>query len=160
LEEFGKNIREYEDVGVKYLVADHTQVTPDFSQQYGLTKVFSDPLIDIFALPRTAAYYQSPPDCVLTPQSRDIVMADCQKPATLTRQELYMPGWSASVNGMEKQVKPDQNIFQKVGVPQGKSTVKFIYNPPHIMAAYAAFVLGVMAILLGTYQFLRAVKLK
>lgn len=160
LAEFGKNINQYEAVGVKYLVADHTQVTPSFAQQYGITKVFSDPLIDIFELPQPEPYYQGPANCLLVPKDRDNFTAECQKPATVTRQELYMPGWSASVNGTKQQVSLDQDIFQKVNVPQGKSTVKYIYNPPHIMAAYAAFALGVVAVLFGAYHFLRAVRLK
>jgi hypothetical protein len=158
LEEFGRNIDEFENASVKYLVADPRQVTPDFAAQHGLKLVFSDQLAEIFALPEPKLYFESAPACALTYQSRDQVVVDCRSKATLVRREQYMPGWAASVNGLNRQVKPDQEVFQKVDVPAGKSVVKFIYNPPFIGLGYVALALGIVMIAAG--YFLRTVKLK
>jgi hypothetical protein len=171
LEEFGRNLNQYEAVGVKYLVADHTQVKQDFSRQYGLTLAFSDSLVDIFELPRTAPYYESSAPCEFAGQTLDSVQVDCRSQSTISRHELYLPGWSASVSGTNRQVKSDQGIFQKVDVPQGKSRVKFLYNPPFIGVGYAAFALGLTMIVAQVIisstgrnrsldYFLRAVRLK
>lgn len=65
LDEFGKHIAEFENAGVKYLVADRGQVAATDMAKYDLKLAFSDGRIDIFALPAPKPYFEASPNCVL-----------------------------------------------------------------------------------------------
>lgn len=146
LDEFGRNLREYENAGVKYLVADHTQVGKDFAAQHGLRTVFSDSQVDILQLPNPKSYFETSPACALDYQSRDTLVAHCARNATLLRREQYMPGWTATVNGAARKISPEQGVFQNLSLPAGTSTVKFIYEPPFMSLGYLALALGLATI--------------
>ncbi len=142
LNEFGKNINNYEAVGVKYLVTDAGQVNNSYSMQYGLAKVYSDPNIEIFALPKPQPYFATSHTCSISAHGRDSLTVSCPQKSTLTRQELSFPGWATSVNGQSKPISTNQEIFQSVDLPAGESSVRFSYNPPFIAAGYIALAAG------------------
>lgn len=146
LEEFGNNLQEFENAGVKYLVADHTAVSPGFAKQHNLEPVFNDQEVDIFKLPNPKPYFESSPQCTINYQSRDVLSARCTKPSTLLRREQYMPGWTASVNGRGQSIKASQGVFQSIALPAGTSTVKFIYEPPLMSFGYLTLALGLAVI--------------
>lgn len=150
LDEFSRNVREYEKVGVKYLVADHAQVTPEFSAQNNLKLVYSDNLVDIYELPSPKPYFESSSDCALNNQRLDRVTAVCSTSSKLLRRELFMPGWSVTINGEKKNLSKENDVFQSVEIPAGESTVKYNYSPPHIVFGYIAFILGI-AVIAGSY---------
>ncbi|HXE10122.1 MAG TPA: hypothetical protein VN554_01725 [Verrucomicrobiae bacterium] len=146
LDEFGRNLSEYQNAGVKYLVADHTQVNEAFASRHDLRLVFSDSQVDIFQLPNPKPYFESSPACNLNYQDRDVLTAHCMKSATLLRREQYMPGWTATINGSGRTIHAAQGVFQSVSLPAGTSKVKFIYEPPFMSVGYLALALGLAAI--------------
>jgi hypothetical protein len=116
-------------------------------------QVYHDDWVDIDELPAPAPYY-SAPGCVLDAAERDAVKAHCAAPSTLTRRELNLPGWSATVNGTPTAVATTGEIFQSVVLGAGDSAVSFAFTPPHMAFGYAAFVLGLIGIasVLFTYR--------
>jgi len=109
----------------------------------GLSKVYSDRLLDIWKLPHPAPYYTViDGQCALTGESRNAVRAHCSTPATLLRRELFMPGWTATVNGAPVMVAKNHEIFQTVQLPKGKSNIQFRFAPPYVGYAWIAFWLG------------------
>ncbi|MEA1650109.1 hypothetical protein UAJ10_13950 [Nitrospirillum sp. BR 11164] len=103
--------------------------------------VAGDEVMDIVELPGARPYFTAD-GCQLTPDSREAVTADCPAPAALTRLELFMPGWTATLNGATATVGQDGPLFQKVDLPAGRSDVRFHYRPPHMGWGYAAFLVG------------------
>ncbi|MDG3442264.1 hypothetical protein [Nitrospirillum amazonense] len=113
--------------------------------------VFRDDVMQIDALPAPRPYFGAD-GCHLAPVSRERLAADCAAPATLTRLELFMPGWRATVNGQEQTMAADGPLFQKVNLPAGRSDVVFRYTPPHIGWGYGAFAAGLALTVLGMGQ--------
>jgi len=107
----------------------------------GLTPVYADRGMRIFELPG-AQPYLSAPGCRLAPRSRDELRADCAAPAPLTRLELMMRGWRATIDGHPVPIRLTGEIFQQVDLPAGASVVRFAYRPPWLGWATAAFVAG------------------
>jgi hypothetical protein len=142
---FEQRLSRYADVGVKYLMTG-----PDLESFQGMTPVFRGRSMNIFELP-TARDYFSSDTCTLKPVSHDRVDADCPQPAHLTRLELHMRGWTATVNGAAAAIALADNTFQTIDLPAGTSHVEFAFTPPDgkpaLMAALASllFVLAVFA---------------
>ncbi|MEA1650108.1 hypothetical protein UAJ10_13945 [Nitrospirillum sp. BR 11164] len=113
--------------------------------------VFRDDVMQIDALSNPRPYF-SADGCHLAPVSRERLAADCAAPATLTRLELFMPGWGATVNGREQVVEADGPLFQRVELPAGRSEVVFHYTPPHMGWGYGAFAAGLALTVLGMGQ--------
>ncbi|MDZ5647262.1 hypothetical protein [Nitrospirillum sp. BR 11828] len=111
----------------------------------------SDRIMDIIELPGARSYFTAE-GCQLTPTSRETVTADCPAPTTLTRLELFMPGWTATVNGASRPIGREGPLFQMVDLPAGRSEVRFSYQPPYMAWGYAAFVAGLALTLLGIGQ--------
>lgn len=111
-----------------------------------LVRVFRDPHVDIFELPGAAPYFSAGPACALAAPGRRAVAATCTAPAILTRRELSFPGWTVTINGVPAPLG-SRGIVQTLGLPAGRSVVRFVYAPPHIGLAYAAFALGVLWLL-------------
>ncbi|MBU2766115.1 YfhO family protein [Acidithiobacillus ferrivorans] len=119
----------------------------------GLRKVYSDALLDIWELPHPAPYYTvMHGDCQISNPTRDGLVAQCSTPATLQRRELYMPGWSASVNGVSTAVSAHQKIFQTIALSAGKNVVRFRFAPPYVNYAWIAFWLSIIALLWWSYR--------
>jgi uncharacterized membrane protein YfhO len=82
----------------------------------------------------------------LSIKDRDTLDARCDKPSTLVRLELAMKGWSARVNGEPRSIETTGEIFQSVALPQGESTVRFVFTPPFINWAWLAFTFGLLVL--------------
>jgi hypothetical protein len=109
----------------------------------GIRKVYSDSVMDIWELPHPASYYTVVNgQCALTRELRNSVRAHCATPATLLRRELFMPGWTATVNGAPVMVAKNHEIFQTVQLPKGNSNIRFHFAPPYVGYAWIAFWLG------------------
>jgi len=129
----------YEDMGVRYVVDWAGDTLP------GLTWVYNDQRLAVWALPAPAPYFQAA-GCTLTNISREHVTLDCAAPALLLRRELFMPGWRARVNGQAVRVTPADGIFQSVPVPAGRSVVRFAFAPPYVGFGWIAFAMGILGL--------------
>jgi uncharacterized membrane protein YfhO len=81
------------------------------------------------------------------------VTASCSSPATLVRNEIYFPGWTADVNGRSAAVGEAGGILESVKLPAGTSSVTFGYTPKHETIGLALFLLGAATVIglpLGT----------
>lgn len=119
----------------------------------GLRKVYSDTLLDIWELPHPAPYYTVlNGNCALSKETRDAVVTLCTTPSTLLRRELYMPGWSATVNGSNMAVSSHEEIFQTIPLKAGRNVVRFHFAPPYVDYAWIAFVLGLFGLLWQSHR--------
>lgn len=147
IEEFGKNIREFENVGVRFIVTSRGQLNADFVRKHSLESVFINSSFEIFKLPHTKNYFESFPACLHTNESRNSLEVTCPTEAILVRRELSMPGWHATINNQKIQLGTDEDIFQSIHLPSGHSKIKFHYAPPYIEYGYAALSIGVLLII-------------
>ena len=90
--------------------------------------------------------YLSAPGCQLTPSSRDRLSASCAGPSRLTRLELAMRGWSATVDGGKVPIDTAEGAFQAIALPAGRSEVAFAYAPRGFAWALSAAVLALAAV--------------
>jgi len=137
----------YRDMGAAFALTWPTESLP--AGPGAATLVYHDAIMNIFALPDAAPYFEAPA-CLLT-GGRDAVQADCPLPTHLVRRELLWPGWRATVNGAAAALEPD-GIFQSVTLPPGRSDVVFHYAPPGILGAFVlcgAGGVGLLAAALG-----------
>jgi len=86
--------------------------------------------------------------CSLTAISRDVVKASCPAPSRLTRLELAMPGWLATVDGAGVNIERVREAFQEVALPKGDSTVRFTYMPAGMRPAILASLCTLAAVVL------------
>jgi hypothetical protein len=101
--------------------------------------------MSIYELPDTRPYF-SADSCALKPFSHDRVDAWCTHPSKLTRLEVAMRGWSATVNGHLLPIGLSDGVFQTIDLPAGKAHVEFTYEPlpgfkPALAVAGAALLL-------------------
>ncbi|HUY08100.1 MAG TPA: YfhO family protein, partial [Candidatus Dormibacteraeota bacterium] len=75
---------------------------------------------------------------------------------TITRREMYFPGWIASVNGRAVPISRADSIFQAVPVPRGRSTIRFEYEPEYISAGLVAALVGLLLLLVELALSVRA----
>ena len=150
VDEFLDNFRSYEAVSVKYLVIPNGLAVPDDSPLGPLNIVFEDRLAIIVQLPDPAPFYSTTAaGCVLSGEELGGVTVSCPHPATLTREELFMPGWTATVNGQNVDVQLHDGIVQSIQLPSGTSHVVFSYLPPQEGWAVVAFVVGLVLLITG-----------
>jgi hypothetical protein len=147
--EFQQNIATYQAMGVRYVL---TKPELPLAPALNLPKVYSDTVMNIYQLPAPRPYLAAP-DCILSPQSRDVLLAHCTAPSTLTRLELFMPGWHAAVNGHNADVAMTQEIFQKIALPAGDSKIRFYFRPPFMLFGYALFAAGFLLLCTPTKIF-------
>lgn len=144
-EELGRNFTQYEQVGVKFVLAAPGD-KPFSALPHGVPvppAVYSDRIMTIYQLPHPRPYFDAP-QCSLSPQSRTLVLSNCPASTVLTRLELYMPGWRVWVNGQRQPLAESGGLFQQVQLPAGLATVRFAFRPPFIGYAYVAFALGLL----------------
>jgi len=142
------HIGRYEALDVRYFVAKDP-VSPFFgrgpSYSDGIRKVFDDRFVSIFALPHPKPYFTTRgARCSLRPDGREAAVTSCSGPATLVRSEIYLPGWSATVNGHAARVRAYGRLLTSVQVGGGRSMVRFSYTPPGIPLALAGFAVGLL----------------
>jgi hypothetical protein len=70
---------------------------------------------------------------------------DAECAGLLVLPDTYFPGWSATVNGRERQVLATDGAFRGVLVPRGASTVEFHYEPSQFSLGVALAVSGIAA---------------
>lgn len=134
---FRKRLSRYAQVGVKYVLA---RASFDKALQQG--PVFDAKLVhrsrsmNIYQLSDTRDYF-SAPSCVLKSLSRDRINTSCAHPSKLTRLELFMRGWSATVNGYPVPIGRSGGVFQIIDLPAGEAHVEFAFYPPGFKPALA-----------------------
>ena len=144
-DELRANLRNYEELGVKYVVTYPHQ--DPLAGVEGVKRVYSDPIIKIFELPNPRPYFEAVAGkCKVEAIERRAARLNCEAPGLLLRRELFFPGWTASINGAEAAISAHDRIFQAVSVPAGTSEVRFRYAPPHITWAWLAAFLGIAAL--------------
>jgi hypothetical protein len=132
------------------------QYFPDLRFSSGAEQklVYRGRSMSIYELPDTRAYF-SAPSCTLVPLSHDRVDASCTGASKLLRLELFMPGWSATVNGQPAPVAVSDGIFQTIDLPAGDARVQFTYEPPGFwlaLLAAAAALLFVCAVFISAIR--------
>ena len=68
---------------------------------------------------------------------------DAECAGLLVLPDTYFPGWSATVNGRERQVLATDGAFRGVLVPRGASTVEFHYEPSQFPLGVGLAVSGI-----------------
>jgi hypothetical protein len=110
--------------------------------------------MSIYELPNTRGYF-SAPSCTFVPLSHDRVDASCTRSSKLIRLELFMQGWSATVNGQPAPIGISDGVFQTIDLPAGDVRVRFTYQPPGFklaLVAAAAALLFVCAVLISVIR--------
>jgi hypothetical protein len=139
------NLHAYEELGVKYVVT-HPHQDP-LAGVAGVKLAYADPILRIFELPRPSPYFEDAAGrCRIEVRERTSATAQCDAPSSLLRRELFYPGWTATVNGVESPITASDGVFQAIALPQGSSEVRFRYAPPHIGWAWLAAALGLAAL--------------
>jgi hypothetical protein len=137
--ELRAHVAEYQRAGVKYVLTAPGQALADDIPAALL--VYRDAAMDVYELPHPRPYF-SAKGCSLDVVSRTAVNARCGVASVLTRLELFMPGWSATVGARAAPIALADEAFQAVELPAGTSTVAFSFTPPHIAVGYACFALA------------------
>lgn len=127
------HFRAYEKASVKYLLVPSSVVLLPALFNLGVKQVFRDSLATIYLMPSTRPFFStSQPSCTVTSTEDNVATVTCAKPgATLLRTELAMTGWKASVNGRSVPITTVDGVYQQVALPQGTSTVRYSFFPPH-----------------------------
>jgi hypothetical protein len=100
-------------------------------------RVYGDELMSIYELPGAKPYFDAlGGSCRLEPQSRIRVVADCSRPDTLLRRELFFAGWQAWTGDKPAAIKLYDDLFQAIDVPAGRNLVTFRFSPPHVFWAW------------------------
>jgi hypothetical protein len=147
-QEFRAHLADFESAGVKYVLV--SPGTPPLTTPSGtrLREVFSDPVVQIFQLPAPTPFFSTKSGgCFVNPAGIESVRVLCRTPHSLVRRELYMKGWSATVNGRPAHLDSYDAVYEQVRVPAGLSVVRFSFAPPHVDAATASFVLAMLVVL-------------
>jgi hypothetical protein len=133
--------------------ADHGSLPAGFALPLGfiprmdLLPVHLGTSMAIYELPNPRSYF-SAPGCDVTAHDRAHVEVSCAAPATLTRLELMMRGWRASVNGLPAEIGREDETFQTVAVPAGHAVVAFTYAPTGIRTAFVVAAVTLLMVLL------------
>ncbi|BBH18202.1 hypothetical protein Back2_24890 [Nocardioides baekrokdamisoli] len=151
---FLAHVTAYRAAGVAYVITSDNRLSPVAARAAGLTEAYRDSWAVIWAVPDPAPYFQ-PVDaaCVVVPLDRQHVRVTCPSATRLARNEMYAPGWSASIDGHDAPVsayRPDGltvAAFQQIQVPAGTSTITFRYWPAHFSWSLVAAGTAVLAML-------------
>lgn len=148
-QELVSHLGAYEKVGVKYVIVPSGFQLP-IARARAWPVVYSDRVATVLELAHPAPLFHSETQaCVTRPIDYDSAAVWCLRPAMLEREELYMAGWSATVNGRAQAVERTGGIFQGIKVPARASVVRFSFAPPYIDVGLWAFVLGALLLVLG-----------
>jgi hypothetical protein len=103
---------------------------------------------NVFELSGVRPYFDSA-ECKMTPTTRDEIRAECSRAGRLVRLELAMPGWKAFVGKQEVGIRKVDDIFQEIDLPEGLSTVQFVYAPRGVRSAVWISAGTLLAIIAG-----------
>lgn len=84
--------------------------------------------------------------------TRVTVEADAERPGQLILLDTFYPGWKATVDGRDAEIRPANAAFRAVSLPAGHHRVEFAYRPRSFIAGASASLaagLVVLAILGG-----------
>jgi len=145
------NLPNYLAIGTRYVLTNVNAPLPEDAKARGIKEVAAGTNMRIYELSNPRPYFDAPA-CSLNAATRGELRANCAQRTTLTRLELYMPGWRVFVNGQEAAIRQVDEIFQQIEVPAGTSYVQFVFRPPHIEWAFVALATGLLMMLveLGT----------
>ena len=140
-EEFFRNIQNYKELSVKYLVAPVGFISDAEQSRYQLNIVLQSDVAAIFEIDRPKPYFEVTKGvCDINVISKTEVVTNCEGPSTMVRRELLLDGWSTNVGNL-KPYGPD-DIFQLVELPKGENRVIFTYNPPYYKYSLVLFTVG------------------
>lgn len=134
---FRERLSRYAQAGVKYVLAGTS-----FDKALEQGSVFDAKLVhrsrsmNIYQLSDTRDYF-SAPSCALVSLSRDRINTSCAHPSKLSRLELFMRGWSATVNGYPVPIARSDGVFQTIDLPAGEAKIEFAFCPPGFKPALA-----------------------
>ena len=136
----------YEAASVKYLLISNKVPLSAGLSALGVTRVFKDAIVSIYEMPHPVPFYSTlDKTCTVTSTSVASVTVHCASAGTtLVRSELWMTGWTASVNGVAATITPYHLAYQSVTVPKGTSTVDFKFSPPHVRYGFLAAILAAL----------------
>jgi hypothetical protein len=156
IEEFIVNLHNYKTVSVKYLVtaSNSPNVNDVIFEENNIKKVYEGPIADIYEIAGSASYF-SANNCELKSVSRDELASNCSSESELLRNELFFPGWNASIDGKSVDISYGgiNNIFQNIKLPAGRSVIKFKYWPMYfteVIIIFAVTAIMVIVVIIRT----------
>lgn len=129
------HLPDYAAIGTGFVIAPADTPLP------GPVLRYADRAMRIYQLPGGRPYFTAP-SCTIGQIDRTELTVACARPSRLARLELFIPGWSATVNGRAAPVLRTGEIFQAVDLPAGRARVIFRYRPPYLAGALALGGLG------------------
>jgi hypothetical protein len=130
--EVAAHFRAYEKASVKYLVLPASLALSAQLSAKGLTLVFHDAFAIIYETPHPRPFFSTASSCTVTSLSDDAATTSCSSDhATLLRTELSMTGWTATVNGRPAAITTVDGVYQRITLPDGTSSVRYSFSPPH-----------------------------
>jgi hypothetical protein len=142
-QELAQHFRAYEDASVKYVLAPRSlRLLPSLTRR-GVRAVFQDATATIYELPSPRPFFTVSQGCTASSHGVNEATVRCnQAGATLTRRELSMQGWSATVNGAPRRITTIDGVYQRVTLPKGLSIVRFQFFPPDEVPALVVALLA------------------
>lgn len=141
-----------ERLGVVLAVVPHGMALPGQQEapaEKRLQLLYSSAANDLYRLPHPTPYFEAPENCEIQPLSRTALRTNCHTPATLIRHELMLPGWHVRINGQEATLGYEENLFQRVALPNGPAEIRFSFTPPGMAWGWAGLVFGLALLGLG-----------
>lgn len=149
-ENLRRNLASYEWAGVKYVIAATKDPAPFADGAGEPRRVHAGPRITVYELPSPRPYFEvTRGRCRLDARERTRLSLTCAEPSTLVRRELFFPGWTATVNGIEAPIAEHGSLFQEIALPAGASEVRFDYAPPYIGWAWLVAAAGFLTLVGG-----------
>jgi hypothetical protein len=134
----------YEHLGVRFIVT--LAYEDPFTLVRKVTLAYHDAKYKVWRLPHAQPLALARACRVTRAPSGDFLV-DCPRPSVLLVNQLYMPGWSATVNGAPATIRDSANL-QALVVPKGTSTVALTFLPPYVTLAAVFTILALGALLL------------
>lgn len=148
-QELLRNLDNYRDLGVKYVVVQSSLPFSDEEQQtHGFVKVHSDRVAKIYELSNPSSYFVTENQkCLIEALSKTSVRVDCPSSTKLIRKELQMPGWYTNFGPTI--AYGDYGVFQAIDIPEGKSEIEYDYSPPYFNLAVVLWIIGALSLISG-----------
>lgn len=169
-QELTANLSSYEAVGIRYVVERSSgrdaqgrayPVPGTAPWPVGPREVYRDGFAEIWQLPSSAPVFSLrvpgvgavPGSCAANGVGWDRAKVHCSRRSVLIRRVQFMPGWTATGNGVSMAVHEDtrfpSGLIQEVSLPAGTTTVQFTFLPPHEDPAIVVAVVA-LVVLLGS----------
>jgi hypothetical protein len=138
--------------------ASHIRIVPlpvrdGYGPQIGLMPddlkvAYRDEYVRIMEIPGVRKYMTAE-SCDIKMVSWDEAYSTCAKPTKMTRLELFMEGWSATVNGAAVHLDLSEDVFQTIDLPAGGSHLVFTYRPKFFGASMGISISTLLLILVA-----------